>query len=113
MSRKTSYEKAKFRQTKEWKDFREDFKLSNVDRLTEEPLKTSYILHHADLNPDNYKNLDKSHFMGFNSTYEHKLVHYVYEKYIRDPHFINRLETLIKEMVEINKWKGMYNYHKK
>lgn len=113
MSGKTSYEKAKFRKTKEWLEFRADFRARNLDRLTEEPLKSSYVLHHSDLNPEHYTELDPNKFMGFNTSYEHKLVHYVYEKFIRDPKFLMKLENVIKEMVEVNKWKSLYDYRNK
>ena len=107
----TSYEKAKFRQTKELKDFRETIREKKLDSLTEEPLKPKFTLHHSDLNPEHYKDLSNTDmFDGFNSSFEHRIVHYLYTRYIRDPRIIARLEGIIKKMVEINKWKDIKDY---
>lgn len=106
----TSYEKAKYRKSKEWQDFRDNFRESHIDRLTEEPLKPKYVLHHSDLNPNNYKKLEPKNFMGFNTSYEHRMIHYLYTRYIKDPRIIMRLEQIIKEMVDINKWKDIKDF---
>lgn len=106
----TTYEKAKYRKTTEWTDFRDDFRTDNLDALTEEPLKKKYTLHHADLNPKNYKNLDKEMFMGFNSSFEHRIVHYIYSRYVKNPRILLNLEKIIDRMVEINKFKDIKDY---
>lgn len=106
----TTYEKAKYRKTVEWQDFRDEFRIKHLDSLTEEPLKKKYTLHHTDLNPEHYKNLDEDFFMGFNSSYEHRLVHYIYTKFLKDPRILIKLEAIIKRMVEINHYKDIKDF---
>ena len=108
----TSYEKAKYRKSKEWTEFRDNFKETHFDELLNEALKKGYTLHHQDLNPENYKNLSDENFKGFNSTFEHRIIHYLYDRYIKDPQIILRLENIIKEMVELNHWKTIKDFKK-
>lgn len=105
-----SYDKAKYRKTVEWQNFRQSFRDKHLDRLTNEPLKSKYTLHHSDLDSNHYTNLEEKNFMGFNTSYEHRLVHYLYTRYLKDPQILLRLEQIIKEMVEINKWKDIKDF---
>lgn len=60
-------------------------------------------LHHKDLNPDHYKDLeDESHFVMLNKQ-THEAVHWLWRYYEKDPEIITRLEKLLNEMKEINK----------
>lgn len=106
----TGYEKAKFRKSKEWQDFRESFRQENIDALTCEPLKKKFTLHHVDLNPKSYKDLIKEKFLGFNSSFEHRIVHYLYSRYIKDPHIMLRLSKIIEDMAKQNHFKDVKNY---
>lgn len=109
----TTYEKAKFRKTSEWKDFRENFRETHLDELSGKALKPSYVLHHSDLNPNNYTDLSNEDlFMGFNTSYEHRLVHYLYTRFLSDPHILLRLSDVITKMAHINKFRDIKDYKK-
>ena len=105
-----TYEKKKYRRSKDWQEFREQFRKGHIDNLTTEPLKQKYVLHHSDLNPEHYTDLNEEKFLGFNSNYEHRMIHYLYTRYVKDPLILQRLEKIIKDMAELNKWKDIKSY---
>lgn len=74
----TSEEKSKFRQRKEWKQFRETMrKLNKVDFLTGSKLTKTYNLHHLDFHEENYTNLVKENFLTLNNQ-SHDCWHQIY-----------------------------------
>lgn len=74
-----SKEKAKFRKTKEWKEFREYMKAkyNGKDVITGQPLRKGWNLHHMDLNSNNYTILDENNFIPLNRG-THELLHRLY-----------------------------------
>lgn len=73
---KEQKEKAKFRQTAVWKNFRNMLKKQRkVDFLTEKPLRAGFQVHHCDLNPEHYKNLDPDDFYTLSRS-SHEYIHW-------------------------------------
>ena len=73
---KEQKEKAKFRQTAVWKNFRNMLKKQRkVDFLTGKPLRAGFQVHHCDLNPEHYKNLDPDDFYTLSRS-SHEYIHW-------------------------------------
>lgn len=96
--------KRNFRQSKEWKSFRKFMhKLSGgKDCITNKPLRKGYQVHHQDLDERNYNNLDPAHFICCNNL-THKVIHWLYTYYQKDPKIIDRLREELETMLKINK----------
>lgn len=101
-----SHDKAKFRNTKKWKLFRQKLKKERKrDELTGSPLTKLYNLHHMyeTDREDIYTDLsDESKFLCLNVK-SHDLIEFCYSHATRDPDFMTRLNEIITEMLEINK----------
>ena len=71
--------KAKFRNTAQWKKFRAYmYKLSGKkDALTGMPLRKGWQLHHLDMTPENYKDLNPENFCCLNRK-SHELIHFLF-----------------------------------
>lgn len=74
----TQKEKTKFRQSKEWKDFRKKIaeKFEGKDAISGKKLYKGFILHHLDLNPENYDVLDENNFIPLNKA-THECIHFL------------------------------------
>lgn len=93
--------KAKFRATKEWKQFRDlMFKeFDGKDAITGRPLRKGWQLHHLDLDPDNYRILNPNHFIPLNKK-THDVVHFLFRYDIFK--VIKALSKVLILMHEIN-----------
>lgn len=102
---KSSTEHAKkknaVRQSQAWKDLRETIKKQQkVDALTGSRLTKDYNCHHMDMNPDNYDNMDPSHFVGLNKL-SHTVVHFFAE--MKDwRKGITALQQLLEQMEQLS-----------
>ena len=95
-------QKKEFRKSKTWKEFTKALKEERkVDALTLQKLRKGSISHHLDLNPDNYKVLDKANFETLNMK-SHEVVHFLYNYYKKDPAIIDRLKDTLHKMVLLN-----------
>ena len=95
-------QKKEFRKSKTWKEFTKALKEERkVDALTLQKLRKGSISHHLDLNPDNYKVLDKANFETLNMK-SHEVVHFLYNYYKKDPAIIDRLKDILHKMVLLN-----------
>lgn len=103
-------EKAKFRETSVWKDFRKKF-AGSKDPITLKPLPKRYNLHHLCLNPSEYQVLKMDRFIPLNST-THDIVHYLYKYYRKDKNILRRLKAVLDKMVEVNDGKDVCDYKK-
>ena len=94
-------EKAKIRTTPEWKRLKENVRNSQggLDALTGKPLRKGAQLHHLDLRPENYRNLDAAKFIYLNRA-SHEAVHFLYTYYRKDPAIIYRLQNILYNMKE-------------
>jgi len=96
-------EKRKFRQSKEWKQFRSYMKKwsNNKDLITLKPLRKGFEIHHQDLNKENYKNLVPEYFLPCNKM-THDFIHWLYSYYKADPEIIDRIKAEMEIMQKIN-----------
>ena len=95
--------KRKFRQSKEWKTFRNFMKKlsGNKDLITNKPLRKGFQVHHMDLREENYSILLPDNFICCNNL-THKVIHFLYTYYKTDPQIIDRLREVLEKMKEIN-----------
>lgn len=91
--------KTKFRATSRWRDFRKFIKdTRQVDEVTLKPLRAGFQVHHLDLRPEHYTNIeDEERFLACNRL-THSMLHDLYRYYIKDPKIITRLENALKMM---------------
>jgi hypothetical protein len=96
-------EKAKFRKTKEWKEFREYMKAkyNSKDPITGDKLRKNWNLHHMDLNSDNYTILDENNFLPLNKG-THELLHRLYT-FCTKKERVDNITSYLKKMRELNK----------
>lgn len=98
---KESKEKAKFRSTSIWKDFRNLLKKERkVDFITQKPLRKGFQVHHCDLNAEHYKDLNPNNFITVNKTF-HNIIHEIYRYDWRE--VLQRLTIVFEKMDELNK----------
>lgn len=90
-------DKAKFRQRKCWKDFREHMKevSENKDFITKSKLYKTWNLHHLD--PNHYEDLTDCKFVALNSM-THDFVEWLYKYYRKDIGVITRLVQVLQLM---------------
>lgn len=95
--------KRKFRQSKEWKSFRNLMKKKsdNKDVITLKPLRKGFQVHHQDLDENNYNILNSDNFICCNNL-THKFIHWLYVYYIKDPAIIDRIKAEMEQMAKIN-----------
>jgi len=95
--------KRKFRTSKEWKAFRVLMrKLSdNKDAITNKPLRKGYQVHHRNLDETKYAELVIDNFLCCNNL-THKMIHWLFSYYIKDPKIIDRLKSEMELMAKIN-----------
>lgn len=100
-----STERNKFRNTKIWKDFREEMKERiPYDCITGRKLYKGWTLHHCNLRPEDYHILNPEHFNPLNKQ-THELVHFLYNttRYQDIETTLRNIYYLITKMLEINK----------
>ena len=96
--------KAKFRQTKEWKQFRKIIfdKQDGKDIITGKKLYKGYNVHHYDMSEANYDKLTEENFIAVNKN-THETLHFLFRYYQKDPTILDRLKTVLDRMNELNK----------
>lgn len=107
MASETEKKKRSFRNSKKWKSFRHNcvVECGGKDVITGRKLLKGFSLHHMDLDPDNYENLDnKEHFACLNKL-THKMVHWIFPYYKKDKSIIKRLVEILEKMDKINSYK--------
>lgn len=98
---KNAIMKAKFRASKEWKDFRHQMNVlfEGKDFITGKKLVKGFNVHHLDDRAENYKNLDETRFIPLNPA-THDYVHTIYRVWHKDKSMLKRLETVLQKMEE-------------
>ena len=96
--------KAKFRQTKEWKEFRKRIfdKQDGKDAITGKKLYKGYNVHHCDMSEANYDKLIEENFVALNKQ-THEVLHFLFRYYQKDNTILDRLKTVLDRMNELNK----------
>lgn len=93
--------KTKFRNTKEWQDFRLKLKEERkLDYITQKPLRKGFNCHHKDLKEENYNILTPENFEVLNKN-THKIVHEIF-RYKDWRGYLKRLEKVLEDMEKIN-----------
>ena len=96
--------KAKFRQTKEWKEFRKKIfdKQDGKDAITGKKLYKGYNVHHCDMSEANYDKLIEENFIALNKQ-THETLHFLFRYYQKDPAILDRFKVVLDIMNELNK----------
>ena len=96
--------KAKFRASKEWREFRKRIfdKQNGKDIITGKKLYKCYNVHHLDMSADNYDKLIEENFIAVNKQ-THETIHTLFRYYQNDPSILDRLKTVLDRMNELNK----------
>ena len=96
--------KAKFRQSKAWKEFRKRMfeKQDGKDIITGKKLYSGYNVHHLDMSAENYDQLMEENFIAVNKT-THETIHALFRYYKNDKGILNRIKQVLDKMVEMNK----------
>lgn len=101
--------KKKIRQTSKWKKFRSDIiKKRKYDELTGKRLIKGCQLHHLCMDVDSYDDTDESRYVILNRN-SHKMVHFMFDYYSKDPEVLDRLKDILDRMVELNSKKKTEN----
>lgn len=95
----TQKEKSDFRASGKWKKFRNLMKkkCNGIDYISGRPLPKGANLHHLD--EAHYDDLNEDKFVFLGKTM-HKMVHFLFVYYRKDPDVIKRLEEILKKMKE-------------
>ena len=101
---KNSDKKAKFRKSKEWKEFRKKIyeKQKGCDYLSGKKLYKGHNIHHLDMSIENYDKLDEDNFIALNKQM-HDVVHILFRYYKNDKTILSRLEQILEKMDELNR----------
>lgn len=96
--------KAKFRQTKDWKEFRKRIfdKQNGKDIITGKKLYKGYNVHHLDMSEANYDKLIEENFIAVNKN-THEALHFLFRYYKNDKDILNRIKQVLEKMNELNK----------
>ncbi len=95
--------KKKFRQSKKWRDFRNHLNVKQNGRcyISKSKLRKLSVVHHLDLNPENYENLKDENFV-FVLHSIHDTIHTLYTYYKKDKTVLDRLKEVLDRMMELN-----------
>lgn len=98
--------KRNFRKTQRWLAFKIFMKerCGAVDAITLKKLYKTWQLHHRNLDESQYEVLNPSHFLCCNNL-THKVIHWLWTYYQKDPQIIDRLKEELEKMAEINRQK--------
>jgi hypothetical protein len=99
--------KVEFRKSDEWRNFRKVVAeaFSNKDFITGKKLTKGFNVHHLHMDQDmeGYCDLSKvDEFMPLNR-YTHKLLHYLFTYYKKDPSILERLKEVLDKMQSLSK----------
>ena len=96
--------KAKFRASKEWREFRKRIfdKQNGKDIITGKKLYKCYNVHHLDMSDDNYDKLIEENFIAVNKA-THEALHFLFRYYKNDKDILNRIKQVLEKMTELNK----------
>ena len=96
--------KAKFRASKEWREFRKRIfdKQNGKDIITGKKLYKGYNVHHCDMSADNYDKLIEENFIAVNKN-THEALHFLFRYYKNDKDILKRIKQVLEKMTELNK----------
>lgn len=98
---KSNQNKAAFRRTSKWKNFRKYMKkISKIDYITGKPLLKGWQLHHLDMSEEHYTNLDQRNFKCLNRM-SHEFIHWLF-RYTDWRDVLTRTAIVLEEMERLN-----------
>lgn len=98
-----SSDKAHFRESKKWKDFRKALiERDKVDYITKSKLNARANCHHVDMSSDNYEDLSHPENFVMLNKRTHVMIHMLFTYYKKDPAILDRIKYLLDRMVELN-----------
>lgn len=99
----TQKSKRKFRQSKEWKSFRQIMKkkCGGMDIITGHKLRKGFQVHHRNLDETKYAELTEENFICVNNL-THKVIHWLWTYFQKDEKIIDRLKEEMQRMKELN-----------
>ena len=106
----TSQEKALFRNTSVWTDFRKEC-YTGIDALTLRKLPKRWENHHMCLDGTRYMVLNKKYFRCLGNQ-SHDIIHILYDVYRKDKDVLKRLKKILDDMVKINNGMGINDFKK-
>ena len=97
--------KEKFRKSREWKDFRAKMAIlfNHRDYITGRKLVKGFNVHHlrTEQDAENYQDIShEEEFIPLNS-YCHKMLHYLFIFYQKDPTVMDRLKEILDKMCDL------------
>jgi len=110
----TKTQKANFRMSSAWKNFRVKMKkkASCFDWITKQPLTKTWNLHHLDLRSANYKDIsDPERFIPLNEN-THEFIHWLYTLWSKDKKVLTRIEFVLCQMKDFSSDKMHYEEDK-
>ena len=104
--RELENKKEKFRKSREWKEFRSKMAIlfNHRDYITGKRLVKGFNVHHlkTELTEESYCDIsNEEEFMPLNS-WCHKMLHYIFPYYVKDPTVIDRLVEVLDKMKELS-----------
>ena len=99
-------ERAAFRKSRKWKEFRAQCRLhTNKDFITKDPLGKDWNLHHLDLCVQRYDHIDDmSRFMPLNKE-THETIHTLFKWYKKDHKVLERIKVTLDQMEDLTNGK--------
>lgn len=101
---KAQQKKTKFRTSAKWKKFRH-FKHTQqlgIDPITNKKLLKKANLHHLDLDATHYEDITQPENFVFLNYETHKVIHFLYTYYKKDPLILERFKVYLDKMVDLN-----------
>lgn len=107
--------KGEFRKTSTWKNFRKKFYIKEIktlkngkkkeipaeDPITLKKLNKTFNLHHMNLSSSHYLDLKEENFVPLNIQ-SHRVLHWLYSIYRKDPEVLDRIKNILDKMCELN-----------
>ena len=92
-------DKTKLRASGKWKKKRNRLKKERkIDALTLQPLRKGWNLHHLDLRPEHYDQIDDDERFECLNKMSHETVHNIYRYWVKDSSVLERLKTILEKM---------------
>lgn len=103
-------QKAEFRKTEIWKNFRKLFD-GKIDYITQKKLPKKYNLHHMRLDSRFYTDLNEDNFEPMLNSV-HDFIHWLYGYYRKDKSILDRIKDILDKMVSLNDGKDVKDFLK-
>lgn len=94
--------KKSFRNSKAWLSFRHEMIVRDkIDYITGRKLLKGCQVHHLNLDPEQYKDLNQDNFITLNKN-THSFIHWLFDYYKKDKGILKRIELILEKMYNLN-----------